>query len=107
MHYENIQFGSFIPEFEAAVRKQRIGEVAEPVKSQFGYHLIVVDKITPSEQKSFDTSKEEVQQMAARDRQEQVMEEFLTGIKKEIPFLVITQAAKKGKNPKPSIVGND
>ncbi len=105
--YENIQFGSFVPEFEEAVRKQKIGEVGEPVKSQFGYHLIVVDKITPSEQKSFEATKEEARQWAMQERQEQVMEEFLNGIKKEIPYMTISDLAKKGKKPKPTAAGSN
>lgn len=96
--YENIQFGNFVPEFEAAVRKQKVGEVGEPVKSQYGYHLIMVDKITPSEQKSFEESKDEAQQMAMRARQEQVMEEFLDGIKKQIPYVVAPSTAKEDKH---------
>jgi peptidyl-prolyl cis-trans isomerase C len=99
--YENVNFGSFVPEFEAAVRTQKIGEVGEPVKSQFGYHIIEVEKITPSELESFEASKEKAQQLATQDRQEQVMKEFLDGIKKEIPYQVGPGTTKKVKAVKP------
>jgi parvulin-like peptidyl-prolyl isomerase len=33
---------NFVPEFKAAVAKLTIGEVSEPVKTQFGYHIIEV-----------------------------------------------------------------
>lgn len=42
----NFSKGQMVPEFEAAAFSQIVGEVGEPVKTQFGYHLIKVeDKI--------------------------------------------------------------
>ena len=35
--------GMTVPEFEEAAFTQKIGEVGEPVKTQFGYHLILVE----------------------------------------------------------------
>lgn len=32
--------GAMVPEFDAAVAEMKVGEVAGPVKTQFGYHLI-------------------------------------------------------------------
>lgn len=33
---------SFVPEFKAAVARLKVGDVSEPVKTQFGYHVIEV-----------------------------------------------------------------
>ncbi len=38
--------GTMVPEFEAALEKLKPGEVSEPVKSPFGYHVIRLDKKT-------------------------------------------------------------
>lgn len=84
--YENIPFGSFQPEFEAAVRAQAPGKVGKPVKTPFGYHLIQVEKISPAKLEPFEASKEKAQQLATQARQEQVMKDFIDGIKKEIPY---------------------
>jgi parvulin-like peptidyl-prolyl isomerase len=35
--------GAMIPEFENAAFAQPIGQISEPVKSAFGYHLILVE----------------------------------------------------------------
>ena len=32
--------GKMVPEFERAVRSLKVGEISEPVKTQFGWHLI-------------------------------------------------------------------
>lgn len=36
--------GSFVPEFEAAIAAADVGTVTEPVQTQFGYHLILVNQ---------------------------------------------------------------
>lgn len=38
--------GTMVPEFEAALEKLKPGELSEPVKSPFGYHIIRLDQKT-------------------------------------------------------------
>ena len=46
--------------FEDAASALKLGEVSNPVKSAFGYHLIKVTELMPGETKSFDAVKNEV-----------------------------------------------
>jgi peptidyl-prolyl cis-trans isomerase D len=46
--------------FEDAASTLKLGEVSNPVKSAFGYHLIKVTELIPGETKSFDAVKNEV-----------------------------------------------
>lgn len=50
--YENSLVAQLDPNFASAVMEQEINEVGEPVKSAYGYHLIVVEKreTTPLEE---------------------------------------------------------
>jgi parvulin-like peptidyl-prolyl isomerase len=106
--YENISFGSFVPEFEAAVRTQKVGEVGAPVKTPYGYHLILVEKLTPSEIQPFEAAKEKAQQLATQARQEQVMKEFTDAIKKEIPYSEGPGRDKVGsKKTAPAVPGSN
>jgi parvulin-like peptidyl-prolyl isomerase len=43
---------SFVPEFKAAIAKLQVGQLSEPVKTQFGYHVIEVtaERITAAVQ---------------------------------------------------------
>ncbi|MCE2931016.1 MAG: peptidylprolyl isomerase [Vampirovibrionales bacterium] len=34
--------GRMVPEFDQAAFTQPVGEISEPIKTQFGYHLLVV-----------------------------------------------------------------
>jgi len=40
--------GGFVPEFQKAVDTLKLHQISQPVKTQFGYHIIEVTKITPA-----------------------------------------------------------
>ena len=44
----------YVSEFADAANKLKLGEVSEPVKSQFGYHIIKLDRLTTGVPKDFD-----------------------------------------------------
>lgn len=96
--YTGVRKGQFVPEFEAAALKQELGKVGEPVKTQYGVHLIKVEKRTEAQPQLFDTVKDQAKQAATADRQNAVWEELLAGLKAEIKFeLVKTPAAEVKK----------
>ncbi|XVJ52394.1 MAG: peptidylprolyl isomerase [Vampirovibrio sp.] len=37
--------GRMVPEFDQAAFTQPVGEISEPIQTQFGYHLLVVTEI--------------------------------------------------------------
>ena len=52
--------GMMVPEFEDAAFNAEINKVTEPVKTQFGFHLIKVEEKNESKEKTFDEVKEVV-----------------------------------------------
>jgi peptidyl-prolyl cis-trans isomerase SurA len=44
--------GMFVPEFEAAMFSLRPGQLSPVIKTQFGYHIIRVDRVQPAEVKA-------------------------------------------------------
>ncbi len=65
----------YVAEFKDAVRTQKIGVIGEPVKTQFGYHVIRVD--SREEAKPYAEVKEQVK-TAITDSQQGPFNEFLT-----------------------------
>jgi len=67
--------GQMVPEFEAAVAKMQKGEVSEPVKTNFGWHLIKLEDRRNKQPPTFDQVKETIMNsLAVRKAQEKSAE---------------------------------
>jgi parvulin-like peptidyl-prolyl isomerase len=65
----------YVEEFKAAVRTQKVGEIGDPVKTQYGYHIIRVDSRDPVP--PFEQVKDQVKQ-AITDSQQGPFNDFLS-----------------------------
>jgi peptidyl-prolyl cis-trans isomerase D len=58
--------GSFVKPFADALFAMKVGEIAGPVKTQFGYHIIRLDEIQPGKSKSFEEARPELESQVRR-----------------------------------------
>jgi peptidyl-prolyl cis-trans isomerase C len=67
--------GQMVPEFEAAVMKMHEGEVSEPVKTSFGWHIIKLEDRRRKDPPTFDSVKQTIMNsLAIRKAQERAAE---------------------------------
>lgn len=62
-----------VPEFADAAFKMKPGEISDPVKSQFGWHVIKVEEARTKPVPSFDDVKEQVSQYLTRKAQNDII----------------------------------
>lgn len=62
--------GVMVPPFEEAVFAMQEGDVSDPVLSEFGYHIIRLDKIIAEHGQSFDEVREDVEQQFRTEQAE-------------------------------------
>lgn len=89
--------GAMVPEFSAAVSKLEKGKFTEePVKSQFGYHVIQLDDSRPKTIPPLDQIKQALQQQIQQQNLEKLLDDMKAKAKIEI-----AQAASPAKESKP------
>jgi peptidyl-prolyl cis-trans isomerase D len=59
---------SFVKPFADALFGMKVGEIAGPIKTQFGYHIIRLDEIQPGKAKSFEVARNDLEAQLRRDR---------------------------------------
>jgi peptidyl-prolyl cis-trans isomerase C len=73
--------GQMVPQFEQAAFTLKIGELSEPVKSQYGYHLI---KVESRESKTFEEVKPELEKRVGPD----LTQKAVADLEKQSPVML-------------------
>ncbi len=79
--------GTMVPEFEAALEKLKVGEISEPVKTPFGYHVIRLDekqdeRIKPLEEVK-DTLIQAIKETKARQKARRIVKRIYKSAEKD------------------------
>ncbi len=61
-----------MPEFEKAAFEGTVGEVAGPIQTQFGYHLILVEDIKEEQAVSFEDIRENLMDKLLQQKKQSV-----------------------------------
>jgi peptidyl-prolyl cis-trans isomerase C len=81
--------GSLIPEFEAAAFKlTKAGQVAPPVKTKLGYHIIKLEDVREGAIVPFPEVKEFIRQKLTQEKQTEVLKNYIDSLKKNAKIVV-------------------
>lgn len=73
--------GQMVPEFEEAVFNMEKGEVAGPVKTQFGYHLIKLEDLNKGGESEYEEVKNEIERTLMYQKQTEVYSKKLNDLR--------------------------
>lgn len=69
--------GMMVPSFDEETFALEVDTISKPVKSQFGWHVIEVTKITPAKESTLADVKDEIEQTLLTERQQQLWDDWL------------------------------
>ena len=97
--FSGVKRGTMVPSFEqVAFALTEQGELAGPVQTQYGYHIIRLEKINPSKPMSFEEAKPQLIQQQSANHESRIRTEFInrfSTLPMEIPPLAIEKMLQR------------
>jgi peptidyl-prolyl cis-trans isomerase SurA len=88
-HLGVFEEGGFqIKEFETAIKDLSAGEISQPFRTNFGYHIVRLNKRNEARQFTLKNDWEQIEQWALQDKREKEFTEWLTQLRSEIPVVL-------------------
>lgn len=88
-HLGVFEEGGFqIKEFETAIKNLKVGEISDPFKTEFGYHIVLLNARKEARQFSLKDDWEQLEQWALQHKREKEFNNWLTQLRSEIPVVI-------------------
>ena len=81
--------GQTVPEFEKVLLTLKVGEVSEPVATQFGYHLIKLVERTTGPVLSYEDAKEQIKEQVLIEKKQKRFKELVAALRANAKLRVL------------------
>jgi len=92
--YENFNPAQMVPEFAEAVQTQEIGKIGKPIKTRFGYHIVMVESRKPAQTQTFDEAKAAIKVKLQEQMRLDTWGNFINNLKTELGYAEGAETAK-------------
>ncbi|WCK54633.1 peptidylprolyl isomerase [Aneurinibacillus sp. Ricciae_BoGa-3] len=98
--YKDMQIASTVPQFKQAVMTLPLNKISDPVETEYGYHIIRVEKRTVQ---PYDQVKQQIKMYMAQDKQSQFLDKNVKTLIKQsnIPASMIKAQPAQPAQPAP------
>ncbi len=97
--YANTQRGKMVPEFDKLTFSLPVGEVSEPFKTQFGWHILTVQKRNEAGVMPFEDVKEGIKNETEGMAKQEAFETLLADARKDVKVKILFEDAIAPKDP--------
>jgi parvulin-like peptidyl-prolyl isomerase len=98
-----VQKGSTVPPFDKAAFSLDTDEISKPVKTTFGWHIIMpISDVKPEKVQPLDDIRDSIAQQLAEERKNKAIEEFLKSLEEKFPAIYAA-----GFEPPPATLPTD
>ncbi len=88
-HLGMFEEGGFqIKEFESAIQDLKVGEISQPFRTEFGYHIVMLNKRNEARILTLENDWEQIEQWAQQNKREKEFDQWLTELRQEIPVVL-------------------
>jgi len=78
--------GQTVPEFDAQIQKMKAGEIAGPVRTMYGYHIIKLDEVQEARQLPYEEAADLVRERLRKEKRDKLYNEWMNTLKKKYPL---------------------